>query len=107
MLPLHPLQPLLPLSQILRALDHLLRLVVEDDEVAVHEVEAVELVAGLLGVGHLVVDDEGGALGVGGVALADLAHGAEFGEEGEEGGRVQVVGQVFDEEDAVGERDLG
>jgi len=106
-LPLNPLEPLLALGQILGALGHLLRLVVEDDEVAVHEVEAVELVAGLLGVGHLVVDDEGGALGGGGVALADLAHGAEFGEEGEEGRWVEVVAQVFYEEDAGdGEGDL-
>jgi hypothetical protein len=98
-LPLDPLQPLLPLRQILRTLRHLLRLVVEHDQVAVHEIEAVQLVAGLFGVGHLVVDHECGALGVGGVALADLAHRNEFTEEREEGGRVEVVGQVFDEED--------
>jgi hypothetical protein len=91
-LPLNPLQPLLALRQILRALGHLLRLVVEDDEIAVHKIEAVELVAGLLGVGDLVVDDKGGTLGGGGGALADLAHGAEFGEQGEEGGWVEVVG---------------
>lgn len=75
---------------------------VEHDQIAIHEIEAVQLVAGLLGVGDLVVDDEGGALGVGGVALADLAHRTEFAEEREEGGRVEVVGQVFDEEDPVG-----
>jgi hypothetical protein len=84
MLSLHPLQPLLPLRQILRAPGHLLGLVVEHDEVAVHEVEAVELVARLLGVGHLVVHDKGGALGRRRVALPDLADGAEFAEELEE-----------------------
>lgn len=51
---------------------------VEDDEVAVLEVEAVELVAGGLGVHDVLVDDVGGALCVGRDALADLADGAEF-----------------------------
>lgn len=43
------------------------------DEIAVLEVEAVELVAGLLGIHHILVDDKGSALGVAGNALADLA----------------------------------
>ena len=46
---------------------------VEDDEVAVLEVEAVQLVAGALRVHDIFVDDEGGALGVACDALADLA----------------------------------
>ena len=54
-------------------LGHLLGLVVEDDEVAALEVEAVQAVAGLFGVGHVFVDDEAGAFGVVGDALADLA----------------------------------
>ena len=43
------------------------------DKVAVLEVEAVELVAGLLRVHYVFIDDEGGALGVGGNALSHLA----------------------------------
>jgi hypothetical protein len=43
------------------------------DEVAVLEVEAVELVAGRLGIHYIFIDDEGSALGVVGNALADLA----------------------------------
>jgi hypothetical protein len=47
--------------------------VVEHDEVAVLEVEAVQLVACALGVHDIFVDDEGSAFGVGCDALADLA----------------------------------
>lgn len=43
------------------------------DEVAVLEVEAVELVAGLLCIHHVFVDDERSALGVVGNALSHLA----------------------------------
>lgn len=45
---------------------------VEHDEVARLEVEAVQAVAGALGVVHVFIDDVGGALGVGCDALADL-----------------------------------
>lgn len=45
---------------------------VEDDEVAVLEIEAVELVAGLFGVYNILVDNECGALCVVGDALTDL-----------------------------------
>lgn len=43
------------------------------DEVAVLEVEAVELVAGRLCVHYVFIDNEGGSLCVVGNALADLA----------------------------------
>jgi hypothetical protein len=46
--------------------------VVENDEVAVLEVEAVQLVAGAFRVHDIFVDDEGGAFGVACDALADL-----------------------------------
>lgn len=46
---------------------------VENDEIAVLEVETVELVAGGFRVHHIIVDDEGSALGVGRDALADLS----------------------------------
>ena len=46
---------------------------VEHYEVAALEVEAVEFVAGAFGVHDIFVDDEGGAFGVAGDALADLA----------------------------------
>jgi hypothetical protein len=102
---LQTLQPLLPLRQILlRHFRHFLRLVVQHHEIPIHEVEAVQLVTGLLGVHHVVVDDERSALGGGGGAGADLADGAEFAEEVEERRRVDVVGEVLDEEDAVGFR---
>lgn len=42
------------------------------DEVATLEVEAVQLVARLLRIHDVFIDDEGGALGVAGNALADL-----------------------------------
>ena len=45
---------------------------VEDDEVARLEVEAVQAVAGAFGVVHVFIDDVGGAFGVGCDALADL-----------------------------------
>lgn len=48
---------------------------VEDDEVARLEVEAVQAVAGAFGVVDVFIDDVGGALGVGCDALADLPVG--------------------------------
>jgi hypothetical protein len=77
--------------------------VIQHHQIAVHEVEPVQFVASLLGVGDLVVHDECGALGGRGVALSDLADGTEFAEEVEEGRGVEIVGEVLDEEDAGGE----
>ena len=57
---------------------------VQDDEVAVLEIKPVEFVAGLFGVGDVFVDDEAGAFGRVGGALADLSDGTEFAEEVEE-----------------------
>lgn len=48
---------------------------VEDDEVARLEVEAVQAVAGAFGVVDVFIDDVGGAFGVGCDALADLPGG--------------------------------
>lgn len=48
-------------------------MLVRTDEVAVLEVEAVQLVASRLGVHHVLIDNECGALCVVGDALADLA----------------------------------
>ena len=45
---------------------------VEDYEVAVLEVEAIQLIAGALCVHNIFEDDEGGAFGVVGYALANL-----------------------------------
>ena len=90
---------------------------VEDDEVAGLEVEAVELVAGGFGVEDVFVDDEGGALSVRGDALADLSarvlvwagrvmvglgngglpNGPELAEEVEEFLGRDVVAEVLDE----------
>lgn len=65
---------------------------VEDDEVAVLEVEAVEFVARALGVHHVFVDHEGRALGVACYALADLSYGSEF---ALEWGWMVLVGGLF------------
>lgn len=46
---------------------------VKHDEIAVLEVEAVQLVAGALGVEYIFIDNVGGAFGIGGDALADSA----------------------------------
>lgn len=48
---------------------------VQHDQVARLEVEAVQAVASALGVVHVFIDDVGGALGVGCDALADLPGG--------------------------------
>jgi hypothetical protein len=79
MFPLHAFQILSPRLKILLSFlgfRHFLRLVVEDDEVARLEVEAVELVAGGLGVEDVFEDDEGGAARGGRDALADLSREA-------------------------------
>jgi hypothetical protein len=54
---------------------HLVDLVVENHEIAVLEVEAVQFVASAFGVENILVNDECSALGVGCNALADLAGG--------------------------------
>jgi hypothetical protein len=102
---LQVVQPLQPLRQILlRHFRHLLRLVIQYHQVPIHEVEPVQLVAGLLGVHDVVVDDERGTLGSRGGTRANLTDGAKLAEQVEEGRRVDVVGEVLDEEDTVGFR---
>ena len=64
---------------------------VQHYQIPVLEIEPVELVARLFGVGDVLVDDKDGAFGVVGGALADLADGAEFAEEVEEFVRGDVV----------------
>ena len=66
---------------------------IQHDEIPVLEIEPVELVACLFGVGDVLVDDKAGAFGVVGGSLADLADGTEFAEEVEEfvGGDVIAV----------------
>lgn len=51
---------------------HFIGLVVQDHEVAVLEVEAVQLVAGTLCIHDIFVDDESGSLGICRDSLADL-----------------------------------
>ena len=53
---------------------------VENDEIAILEVEAIQLVAGGFGVHDILVDDEGGALCVVRNALANLPYRAEPGD---------------------------
>lgn len=74
---------------------------VKHDEIAVLEVEAVQLVAGALGVEYIFIDNVGGAFGVGGDALADLAYRPEFAEEFEQLFGGDVEGQVLGVERSV------
>lgn len=91
----------MPLGEVLRTLDHLLRLVIQHHQVPILELEPVQLVVRLLGVGDLVIDDKGRALGALGVAFSDLADRSELSEEVEEGRRINGVREVFDEENSV------
>jgi len=75
--------------------------VIENDEVALLEVESVELVAGLLCVNYFFIDDECGAFGVVGDSLAYLANWSELSKEFEEVFCRGVISQVLDEEDTV------
>lgn len=65
----------------IRFLGHLCGLVVEHDEVAVGDVEAGEVVDGVLGVVDVLVDDVGGAARVLGVAQPDLPDRAVLAED--------------------------
>lgn len=56
------------------------------DEVAILEVETIQLVAGGFGVHDILVDDERGALCVVGDALADLARGVSMAKSEDSGG---------------------
>lgn len=49
-------------------------LVIEDDQVAILEVEAVQFVTSAFRVHDIFVDDKGGAFRIGGNALANLAN---------------------------------
>jgi hypothetical protein len=83
---------------------HLFGLMVKDDEIAVHEIEAIEFVTGLFCVQDILVDDKSGSFGGVGGPSADLSNGTELAKEVEQSGRVDVVGEVLDEKDAVGLR---
>jgi hypothetical protein len=65
----------------IRLLGHLGGLVVEHDEIAVGDVEAGEVVDGVLGVVYVLVDDVGGAARVLGVAQPDLPNRAVLAED--------------------------
>jgi hypothetical protein len=103
MLFLHLLQPLFPLFDLLFRIHlHLLNLMIQHHQIPISKIKPIQFITGLFCIDHVFVYHVCGALGGWGVARADLADGTEFGEEVEEGGRVDVVGEVFDEEDAVG-----
>lgn len=84
MLLLQLLQILHPLRQPFLCLCHLLRLMIQHDQISILEVEAIQLIACLFRVHDILVHDEGGAFGAVGGSLTDLAYGAEFAEEVEE-----------------------
>ena len=104
MLLLHPLEIFLPLLDILLdTLDlHLLWLVVQHHQIPVHEVEPIQLVTCLFGVHDVLVDHIGCAFGGVGGSGANLADRTEFAKQVEEGGRVDIVGQILDKEYAIG-----
>ena len=75
---------------------------IEHYQIPIHEIEPVEFIACLFCVYHVLVDHVGGTFGSVRASGADLADGTKFAKEVKEGGGVDVVGQVLDEEDAVG-----
>lgn len=77
---------------------------VEDYKIAVHEVETVQLVAGLLRIHDIFINHKSGALGFVVGPGANLTDGTKLAEEVKEGWGVDVVGEVLDEENAVGFR---
>lgn len=80
---------------------HFFGLVVQYHQVTIHEVEAVELVTGLLRVHYVFVDHKGCSFGLVVRTGADLADGTELAEEVEQSGGVDVVCEILYEEDAV------
>lgn len=102
---LYPLQALRPSHNILLDIDlHLLNLMIQHHQIPIIEIETIQLITGLFCINHVLVDDVRGTLGGGGVAGADLTYGPKFAEEVEEFAVIDVVGEVFDEEDAIGFR---
>jgi len=77
---------------------------VEHDEIAVLEVEPVQLVAGHLCIHYIFIDDICSTLAVVGNAETNLTNGAVFAEEIEEFFYRNVVAKVLDEKNPV---DLG
>lgn len=101
---LHLLEILLPSSNIFsgRSDLHLLGLMVEDDQISVHEVEAIQSVAGILRIHNILIDDIGCSLGVVCGTSSYLSEGTVLAEKIEEGRSIDIVGQILDEKDAVG-----
>jgi hypothetical protein len=80
---------------------HFFGLVIENDQVTVSEIKAVQFIARLLRIQDVFIDNVGCSLrGIGGSG-SNLAYWTKFAKEIEEGGAVNVVGKVLDEEDAV------
>ena len=75
---------------------------VQHYQIPIHKVEPIQLITRLFRVDYVFVDHVRRAFGGIGGPGADLADGTEFAKEVEEGGGVDVVGEVLDEEDAVG-----
>ena len=88
----------------LDALRRLSALVIQHDQVAVRDVESAEVLARLLGVVDVLVDDVGGALGRLGRPEANLSQGAVFTEYLVHVLAADVEGEVTDVQRAV---DLG
>ena len=76
---------------------------IKHDQIPTLKVESVQLVACLFGVHDILVHHERRSCGVVRNALADLPYGAEFAEEAEELVGCYCVGEILDEEGAVGE----
>jgi hypothetical protein len=87
---------------LLRVHFHLLRLMIQHNEIPVHKIETVQFITGLLRIHDIFVDDVGRAFGRVGGACSDLADRPVFAKEIEERLGVDIVGKIFDEEDTVG-----
>jgi hypothetical protein len=79
-------------------------LIVKANQVLARHVEAIEVFNCIFGTKDVLVDDEGGTLGLRGVALANLSNFTVLAENVVEFIGANLVWEVADEEDAV---DLG
>ena len=82
-------------------LARLVLLIIKANEVFAGHVEPVQVVHCLLGLVDVIVDDEAGALGLAGVALADLANRAKLAKNVVEFVRADLERQVSHEDDPV------
>jgi hypothetical protein len=86
----------LSFRKVLFRTNHFLRLVIENDEVSVLEIESIELIACLFGVVHVFVDNKCGPLGVVRDTLTYLSNRPKLAEKVEQLLCSHVVVEVLD-----------